>query len=97
MRISDWSSDVCSSDLQTDEQFEAMLDVHVTAPFRILRAAAEPWRAMAKQEAAEGREVIRKVVNISSMAGTHGNAGQVNYSSAKAAVTGMTKDRKSVV
>src|SRR3546814_6685997 len=76
---------------QTDEQFEAMLDVHVTAPFRILRAAAEPWRAMAKQEAAEGREVIRKVVNISSMAGTHGNAGQVNYSSAKAAVTGMTK------
>ncbi len=39
----------------------------------------------------EGREVIRKVVNISSMAGTHGNAGQVNYSSAKAAVTGMTK------
>src|SRR3546814_5166968 len=76
---------------QTDEQFEAMLDVHVTAPFRILRAAAEPLRAMAKQEAAEGREVIRKVANISSMAGTHGNAGQVKYSSAKAAVTGMTK------
>jgi len=76
---------------QTDEQFQAMLDVHVTAPFRILRAAAEPWRTMSKQEAAEGREVIRKVVNISSMAGTHGNAGQVNYSSAKAALIGMTK------
>jgi 3-oxoacyl-[acyl-carrier protein] reductase len=76
---------------QTDEQFQAMLDVHVTAPFRILRAAAEPWRTMAKQEAAEGREVIRKVVNISSMAGTHGNAGQVNYASAKAALVGMTK------
>jgi 3-oxoacyl-[acyl-carrier protein] reductase len=76
---------------QTDEQFQAMLDVHVTAPFRILRAAAEPWRTMAKQETAEGREVIRKVVNISSMAGTHGNAGQVNYSSAKAALVGMTK------
>lgn len=76
---------------QTDEQFQAMLDVHVTAPFRILRAAAEPFRTFSKQEAAEGREVIRKVVNISSMAGTHGNAGQVNYSSAKAAVTGMTK------
>lgn len=76
---------------QTDEQFQAMLDVHVTAPFRILRAAAEPLRAMAKQEANEGREVIRKVVNISSMAGTHGNAGQVNYSSAKAAMVGMTK------
>lgn len=76
---------------QTDEQFQAMMDVHVMAPFRILRAAAEPFRTMAKQEAAEGREVIRKVVNISSMAGTHGNAGQVNYSSAKAALVGMTK------
>jgi len=76
---------------QSDEQFQAMLDVHVTAPFRILRAAAEPLRAMSKREASEGREVIRKVVNISSMAGTHGNAGQVNYSSAKAALVGMTK------
>uniref|UniRef100_B0T6G0 D-xylose 1-dehydrogenase n=1 Tax=Caulobacter sp. (strain K31) TaxID=366602 RepID=B0T6G0_CAUSK len=76
---------------QTDEQFQAMLDVHVTAPFRILRAAAEPIRLLAKAEAAEGREVIRKVVNISSMAGTHGNAGQVNYASAKAALVGMTK------
>jgi len=76
---------------QTDEQFQAMIDVHVTAPFRILRAAAEPLRAFAKQEAAEGREVIRKVVNVSSMAGSRGNAGQVNYSSAKAAMIGMTK------
>ncbi|OYX36562.1 MAG: 3-oxoacyl-ACP reductase [Caulobacterales bacterium 32-69-10] len=76
---------------QTDEQFQAMLDVHTVAPFRILRAAAEPIRVWAKQEAAEGREVIRKVVNISSMAGTNGNPGQVNYSSAKAALIGMTK------
>ena len=76
---------------QTDEQFQSMLDVHVTAPFRILRAAAEPWRAMRKQEIAEGREVMRKVVNISSIAGTNGNVGQVNYSSAKAALVGMTK------
>ncbi|ATE63607.1 SDR family NAD(P)-dependent oxidoreductase [Rhizorhabdus dicambivorans] len=76
---------------QSDEQFQVMLDVHVTAPFRILRAAAEPWRAMARKDAAEKREVIRKVVNISSMAGTHGNAGQVNYSAAKAAIVGMTK------
>lgn len=74
-----------------DEQFQAMLDVHVVAPFRILRAAAEPIRMFAKQEAARGAEVVRKVVNVSSMAGTHGNAGQVNYSSAKAALIGMTK------
>ncbi|WP_171012634.1 MULTISPECIES: SDR family NAD(P)-dependent oxidoreductase [unclassified Sphingomonas] len=76
---------------QSDEQFQAMLDVHVTAPFRILRAAAEPLRAMAKAEAAEGREVIRKVVNISSISGVNGNAGQVNYASAKSAVIGMTR------
>lgn len=76
---------------QSDEQFQAMLDVHVVAPFRILRAAAEHFRVTSKQEATEGREVIRKVVNISSMAGTHGNAGQVNYSSAKSALVGMTK------
>jgi 3-oxoacyl-[acyl-carrier protein] reductase len=76
---------------QTDEQFQKMLDVHVLAPFRVLRAAAEPIRVFAKKEAMEGREVIRKVVNISSMSGTNGNAGQVNYSSAKAALVGMTK------
>ncbi|HEY6826569.1 MAG TPA: SDR family oxidoreductase [Gemmatimonadaceae bacterium] len=75
----------------TDEQFQAIMDVHVTAPFRILRAAAEPIRQFAKQEAAEGREVFRKVVNISSVSGLGGNAGQVNYGSAKAAVVGMTK------
>jgi 3-oxoacyl-[acyl-carrier protein] reductase len=75
----------------SDEQFRQMLDVHLMAPFRILRAAAEPIRTMAKQEAAEGREVIRKVVLVSSMAGTHGLAGQINYASAKAGLIGMTK------
>ncbi len=76
---------------QTDEQFQSMLDVHLIAPFRILRAAAEPIRLFQKREAAEGREVIRKVVNISSMTGTNGNAGQVNYAAAKAGLVGVTK------
>ena len=75
----------------TDEQFQAMLDVHLTAPFRILRAAAEPIRVFAKKEAQEGREVFRKIVNISSVAGLGGNTGQVSYSSAKAGLVGMTK------
>ena len=75
----------------TDEQFRAILEVHVTAPFRILRAAAEPIRKFAKAEAAEGREVFRKVVNISSVSGLGGNAGQINYAAGKAAVVGMTK------
>ena len=75
----------------SDEQFQAMLDVHLIGPFRILRAAAEPIRMFAKKEAEEGREVFRKVVNISSISGTGGNAGQANYSSAKMAVIGLTK------
>jgi 3-oxoacyl-[acyl-carrier protein] reductase len=75
----------------TDEQFQAVMDVHVNAPFRILRAASEPIRKFAKQEAAEGREVFRKVVFISSVSGLGGNPGQVNYAAGKAAVVGMTK------
>src|SRR6476659_2581177 len=75
----------------TDEQFQAIMDVHVTAPFRILRAAAEPFRKFAKAEAAAGREVFRKVVNISSVSGLAGNAGQVNYAAGKAAIVGVTK------
>jgi 3-oxoacyl-[acyl-carrier protein] reductase len=74
----------------TDEQFESIMEVHVTAPFRILRAAAEPIRRFAKAEAAAGIENFRKVVNISSVSGLGGNAGQVNYAAAKMAVVGMT-------
>jgi 3-oxoacyl-[acyl-carrier protein] reductase len=75
----------------SDEQFDAIVDVHLKAPFRILRAAAEPLRTLARAETAEGRRVVRKVVNISSIAGTTGNPGQSNYASAKAGVTGLTK------
>lgn len=75
----------------TDEQFDAILDVHVKAPFRILRAAADPIRRFAKAEAEAGREVFRKVVNISSVSGLGGNPGQVNYATAKAGIVGMTK------
>lgn len=75
----------------TDEQWHAIMDVHVTAPFQILRAASEYLRVQTKKEAMEGREVFRKVVNISSIAGTGGNAGQANYSAGKAAIIGLTK------
>lgn len=74
----------------SDEQWYAIIDCHLTAPFRILRAAQPVISAQAKKEAAEGREVFRKVVNISSVA-AGGNAGQTNYSSAKAGIIGMTK------
>lgn len=76
----------------TDEQFQAMLDVHVAAPFRILRAFADWLRPQAKREIAEhGRARCRKVVNVTSVSGTRGAATQVGYSAGKAAVTGLTK------
>jgi 3-oxoacyl-[acyl-carrier protein] reductase len=75
----------------TDEQFQAMLDIHTVVPFRVIRALAPQWREAAKAERAEGKEVFRKIVNISSVSGTMGNAGQANYASAKAGVTGLTK------
>ena len=75
----------------SDEQFDAMIDVHVRAPFQILRAASDFIRSSAKAEAEAGQEIFRKVVNISSVAGTGGNVGQANYSSAKSAVLGLTK------
>jgi 3-oxoacyl-[acyl-carrier protein] reductase len=75
----------------TDEQFQAMLDIHTIVPFRVIRALAPSWREAAKAEKAEDKEVFRKIVNISSVSGTMGNAGQANYSSAKAGVTGLTK------
>lgn len=75
----------------SDEQFQAMLDIHVVAPFRILRAAAGFIRETAKREAAEGRRVHRKVVNITSIAATDGGAGQAGYGSGKAGVIGLTR------
>jgi 3-oxoacyl-[acyl-carrier protein] reductase len=75
----------------TDEQWYAMIDVHLTAPFRILRAAQPVIRALSKSETEAGQRVVRKVVNISSVAGLFGNAGQANYSTAKAGIVGMTQ------
>jgi 3-oxoacyl-[acyl-carrier protein] reductase len=75
----------------SDEQWQSIIDVHLTAPFRILRAAAEFIRAAAKTEAAAGQETFRKIVNISSISGLFGNAGQLNYAAAKAGIVGATR------
>jgi 3-oxoacyl-[acyl-carrier protein] reductase len=75
----------------SDDEFQAMLDIHTVVPFRILRAAAPHLREPAKKEKEEGKEVFRKIVNVSSISGTMGNAGQANYSAGKAGVVGLTK------
>jgi 3-oxoacyl-[acyl-carrier protein] reductase len=75
----------------SDEQWEDILAVHLTAPFRILRAAADFIRETAKKEAEEGKAVFRKVVNISSTSGVYGNAGQANYAAAKSGINGLTR------
>jgi 3-oxoacyl-[acyl-carrier protein] reductase len=75
----------------TDEQFQAMLNIHMVAPFRILRAAATHIRDAAKRDAAEGRRVMRKVVNVTSISGVDGIAGQAGYGAGKAGINGLTK------
>jgi 3-oxoacyl-[acyl-carrier protein] reductase len=75
----------------TDEWFQKMLDIHLIVPFRVIRAAAPHLREPAKAERERGEEVFRKIVNVSSISGTMGNAGQANYSSGKAGVVGLTK------
>ena len=75
----------------SDEQWYAIFDVHLTAPFRILRAFQQHFRQEVEKERAEGKRIVRKVVNISSTSGVNGNAGQSNYSAGKAGIVGLTK------
>jgi 3-oxoacyl-[acyl-carrier protein] reductase len=72
----------------TDEQLRAMLEVHVEAPLRVLRAAA-PYLLAGQPR--EGALPQRKVVNVSSISATMGGAGILAYSAAKAAMIGATK------
>ncbi|MBM3726989.1 MAG: SDR family oxidoreductase [Acidobacteria bacterium] len=75
----------------SDEQFQAMLDIHLVAPFRLLRAASNWIRETTKAESARGERIMRKVVNTSSVSGTDGNAGQIGYAAGKSGINGMTK------
>lgn len=76
----------------SDEQFQAMLDIHITAPFRVLRSLSGWLKDQARNEIADqGRARCRKIVNISSISGTQGSATQIAYSAGKAGVIGVTK------
>ena len=65
----------------SDEDWQTVLDVNLTATMRLCRAVVRPM-----MKARWGR-----IVNISSVVGTTGNAGQVNYAASKAGMVGMTK------
>lgn len=75
----------------TDEMWDAMIEVHLTAPFKIIRAATPYMREAAKQEIAEGHRVQRKIINVSSTSGVAGNPGQANYAAGKMGIVGVTK------
>lgn len=76
----------------TEKQWDAILDVHLKAPFRMMQVVGGAMREAAKAEQAAGREpAARKIVNISSISGTQGNIGQANYAAAKAGIIGLTK------
>lgn len=75
----------------SDEQWDAILDVHLRAPFRILRAAQPVISSAVKEESSTGTLRCRKVVNVSSIAGVTGNAGQANYAAAKSGLAGLSR------
>ena len=75
----------------SDDHFQRMLDIHTVVPFRMCRAVAPHMREPAKRERDQGIEVFRKIINISSISGTMGNAGQANYAAGKSAIVGLTK------
>lgn len=77
----------------SDEQWDAIMAVHTTAPFRLIRAAAPHMREAAKAEIAKHGHPVepRCIVNVSSTSGLHGNIGQINYATAKLGIVGLTK------
>jgi 3-oxoacyl-[acyl-carrier protein] reductase len=80
-----WNSRIAQ---HTDEQWYAMIDMHATAPFRLLRAAGRHFREAYKAGMAQD---TRKVVNVSSISGLYGADTQFSYSAAKSAQIGMTR------
>jgi len=77
----------------SDEQWQAILDIHVTAPFRMIRALAPYMREPAKAEIEQygAPQEPRVIINISSTSGLHGNIGQANYATGKLGIVGLTK------
>jgi 3-oxoacyl-[acyl-carrier protein] reductase len=75
----------------TDEQFQAMLDVHLMSPFRMMRAAFPVFRRQHEQDLRDGLVRQRRVLNVSSITALYGLAGHANYAAAKGGLISLTK------
>ena len=64
-----------------DDDWDAVIDTNLKAVFRACRAATKPMM----------RQRYGRIINITSVVGVSGNAGQANYAAAKAGVAGLTR------
>ena len=75
----------------SEEEFDAVIQVHLKGTWACGRAALQHWRPLAKQELEKGEKVHRKIVNVTSPSGLIGAVGQSNYAAAKMGIVGLTK------
>ena len=69
--------------VMTDEQWDDVININLRGTFLFARAAAKLMMRQRKRQS--------RIINISSVSGIKGNAGQTNYSASKAGVIGMTR------
>jgi NAD(P)-dependent dehydrogenase (short-subunit alcohol dehydrogenase family) len=70
----------------TEDEWDAVIAVHLKGHFAVTRHAAAYWRERSKS----GDEIHARVINTSSPSGVFGNVGQTNYGAAKAGIAGFT-------
>jgi 3-oxoacyl-[acyl-carrier protein] reductase len=75
----------------SEEDFDAVIQVHLKGTWACGRAVVQHWRPLAKEEAASGKVSPRKIINVTSPSGLIGSVGQSNYSAAKMGIVGLTK------
>lgn len=75
----------------SEEDFDAVIQVHLKGTWACGRAAVQHWRPLAKEESASGRAKHRKIINVTSVSGLRGAPGQSNYAAAKMGIVGLTK------
>ena len=75
----------------SEEEFDAVIQVHLKGTWACCRAVVQHWRPVAKQELESGTPKHRKIINVTSPSGLIGSPGQSNYSAAKMGIVGLTK------